>query len=257
VQRRAAGSNAGIAVAAGLAIAATGAFGADRLALWEIVHDKCVVDEETNGAPAPCESVDLAGGEENGVAILKDRVGQAQFLAIPTRRISGIEAPEILQPSAPNYWRAAWAARSLMDKRLERTPKRDMIGLAINSSLARSQDQLHIHIDCVAPDVRAAIAAHLGELSEDWRPLSFDLKGRRFDARLLSSADLADAAPFRLLAQGDPGAADNMAKETLVAIGADLTSGPGFVLLARRGDSATGDVAHGEDLLDHSCAAAN
>jgi CDP-diacylglycerol pyrophosphatase len=245
-----------VALIATAATATTGASAADRLALWEIVHDKCVVDEKTNGAPAPCESVDLAGGEENGVAILKDRVGRAQFLAIPTRRIAGIEAPEILQGSAPNYWRAAWAARGLMEKRLDRPLERDMVGLAINSSFARSQDQLHIHIDCIAPDVRTTLAAHLAELTPDWRPLPFDLKGRRYDGRLLASADLADAAPFRLLADGDAGAADNMAAETLVAVGANLSSGPGFVLLSRRGNPATGEVAHGEDLLDHACAVA-
>jgi CDP-diacylglycerol pyrophosphatase len=115
---------------------------------------------------------------------------------------------------------------------------------------------LHIHIDCIAPDVRATLAAHLDELTPEWRPLSFDLKGRRYDGRLLASPDLADAAPFRLLADGDPGAADNMAVETLAAVGANLPSGPGFVLLARRGNPATGDLAHGEDLLDHVCAVA-
>jgi CDP-diacylglycerol pyrophosphatase len=243
----------GRAVAAGLAVA-TVAVAADRLALFEIVHDKCLVDQRTNGAPAPCESVDLTAGDENGVAILKDRVGLAQFLAIPTRRITGIEAPEILETSTANYWRAAWAARSLMERRLNHALERDMVGLAINSSLARSQDQLHIHIDCIAPDVRATLAAHRDEFTEDWRPLSFNLRGRRYDGRRLASLDLADAAPFRLLAEGDPGAANNMGLETLVAVGATFASGPGFVLLSHRADPAVGDLAHGEDLLDHTCA---
>jgi CDP-diacylglycerol pyrophosphatase len=242
-----------MAVALALVLA-TAAAAADRLALWEIVHDKCVVDQRTNGAPAPCESIDLTVGEENGVAILKDLVGRSQFLAIPTRRLAGIEAPEILEASTANYWRAAWVARRLMETRLNHALERDMVGLAVNSSAARSQDQLHIHIDCIAPDVRAALAAHRDEFTEDWRPLSFDLKGRRYDGRKLASSDLAEAAPFRLLAEGDPGAASNMGLETLVAVGATFASGPGFVLLSRRSDPAVGDLAHGEDLLDHACA---
>jgi CDP-diacylglycerol pyrophosphatase len=207
-------------------------------------------------SPAPCDSVDLSGGEDNGVAILKDLVGVAQFLAIPTRRITGIESPEIRQTSAPNYWRAAWAARGFMEGRLGHELPRDAVGLAINSSLARSQDQLHIHIDCLAPDVRATLAARSDELTAEWRPLSYDLKGRRYDARRLDSFDLADVAPFRLLADGDPGASTQMRLETLVVVGATFTSGPGFVLLADRADPAGGDLARGEDLLDHSCQAA-
>jgi CDP-diacylglycerol pyrophosphatase len=227
---------------------------ADRLALWRIVHEKCAPDQKTNGSPAPCETVDISAGEDNGVAILKDIVGVAQFLAIPTRRITGIEAPEILDPSTPNYWRAAWAARGAMETRLGKKLPREAVGLAINSSRARSQDQLHIHIDCVSPDVSATLSAGLGEISDNWRPLAFDLKGRRYDARRVASSDLADVAPFRLLADGDPGASGDMADETLVAIGATFDARPGFILLADRADPKAGVFAHGEDLLDHSCA---
>ncbi|HLW93448.1 MAG TPA: CDP-diacylglycerol diphosphatase [Roseiarcus sp.] len=238
------------------AAAVIGARAADRLALWRIVHEKCAPDEKENASPAPCERVDLAGGEDNGVAILKDLVGVAQFLAIPTRRITGIEAPEILDPAAPNYWRAAWAAKPLLEARLGHELPRDAVGLAINSSIARSQDQLHIHIDCVAADTRAALAAHADEIGADWRGLSFKLTGRQYWARRLDSTDLADVAPFRLLADGVEGASTHMPLETLVVIGATFASGPGFVLLSDRADLASGDLAHGEDLLDHSCAVA-
>jgi CDP-diacylglycerol pyrophosphatase len=246
-----------VALVATLAAAATivATRAADRLALWRIVHDKCVPDEKANGSPAPCESVDMSLGEDNGVAILKDLVGVAQFLAIPTRRIAGVETPEILDPSAPNYWRAAWAARRGMEARLGKALPRQAVGMAINSSLARSQDQLHIHIDCLAPEARAALDAHGSELTTEWRPLSFDLAGRRYVGRRLDSDDLADVAPFRLLEEAD-GAASHMALETLVVIGASFSSGPGFILLADRADPSTGDLAHGEDLLDHSCAIA-
>ncbi len=227
---------------------------ADRLALWRIVHEKCVPDEESNGSPAPCEAVDISVGEAKGVAILKDINGVAQFLAIPTARIEGIESPAILEDGAPNYWRAAWAARGAMEKRLGRPLPREAIGLAINSSVGRSQDQLHIHVDCVAPATSAALAAHLGELTSEWRLLSFDLAGHRYVARRVDSSDLSDVDPFRLLADGGDDARAHMALETVVAIGARFAGQEGFVLLANRADPAKSDFGHGEDLLDHSCA---
>jgi CDP-diacylglycerol pyrophosphatase len=228
---------------------------ADRLALWQIVHDRCVVDQQTHGAPAPCALVDIARGEVNGVAILKDIHGVAQHLAIPTRRIAGIESPDILDPALPDYWRAAWAARSYLNALLPHELPRDAIGLAINASSRRSQDQLHIHIDCVAPDVRAALGAYDGNLAVDWRLLPFKLAGRVYWARRLDSIDLSDAAPFRLLADGVAGAKEEMAQETLVAIGATFApASPGFILLADHTDPDAG--GHGEDLLDASCAVA-
>jgi CDP-diacylglycerol pyrophosphatase len=227
----------------------------DRMVLWRIVHDQCVVDQKARGAAAACVLVDISSGEDNGVAILKDINGVAQYLAIPTRRISGIESAEILDPTLPNYWRAAWAARRYLDLRLSRELPRDAVGLAINAANRRSQDQFHIHIDCVAPGVRDALAGYRANLSADWHVLPFPLNGRRYWARRLDSVDLSDARPFNLLADGVAGAKGEMAKETLVAIGATFAPAvPGFVLLADHADPDGG--GHGEDLLDAHCSVA-
>jgi CDP-diacylglycerol pyrophosphatase len=252
------GGAAAVLLIAGAMVAARAA---DPSAIWRIVHDKCVPDQQGHGAPAPCALVDLAGGEADGVAILKDLNGIAQYLAIPTRRVAGMESPEILDPASPNYWRAAWAARSFLNAslalkaHLPQDLPREAVGLAINAASRRSQDQLHIHIDCVAPDVGAALGAYRDRLSADWHVLPFLLAGRRYWARRLDSADLADAAPFRLLADGVAGAKADMAQETLVAIGATFAPArPGFILLADHADPAGG--GHGEDLLDATCAVA-
>jgi CDP-diacylglycerol pyrophosphatase len=226
---------------------------ADRMVLWRIVHDQCVVDQKVKGLPSPCIFVDIASGEDNGVAILKDINGIAQHLAIPTRRIAGIESPEVLDSGLPNYWRAAWAARRYLDARLPRELPRDAIGLAINAASRRSQDQLHIHIDCVATGVRDALGTYGDKLSADWHVLPFPLNGRRYWARRLDSDDLSEAEPFQLLAEGIPGAKGEMGAETLVAIGATFSPAvPGFVLLADHADPDAG--GHGEDLLDSRCA---
>ncbi len=227
---------------------------ADRLTLWHIVHDKCVASVAAGGPPGPCESVDLSQGEAKGVAILKDIVGVAQHLAIPTRQISGIESAELLSADAPDVWGAAWAARGLLSVRLGGLlMPRETVAIAVNSSLNRSQDQLHLHIDCVAPDVAAALSFAKDGIGEQWKILPQPLAGQSYWARRLDGEALAGKAPFRLLADGLEEAKGQMGFETLVAVGADFEGEhPGFILLAQKGDLGGG--GHGEDLQDHGCA---
>ena len=59
---------------------------ADPDALWRVVHEQCVPHERTADDPAPCAVVNEGGG----YALLKDMIGPAQYLLIPTERISGI-----------------------------------------------------------------------------------------------------------------------------------------------------------------------
>lgn len=228
----------------------------DRNALWTIAHDKCAPNEELHHNPAPCARVDLAQGTKQGYVILKDLRGVAQFLLIPTRRIAGIESPDLLAPDAPNYWAAAWQNRHFVSARARRDLAWNMIGLAINSSSARSQDQLHIHLDCLRPDVRTSLAQHSAEIGPAWAKLRFALAGRHYVARRLAAADLETQDPFKLLASSlFPG--QIMAQETLAVVGTSFATGQnGFVLLAARADPMKGLPAHAEDLLDHDCAVA-
>ncbi len=244
-----------VVAAAGLAIFLPLALSKDRNVLWTIAHDKCVPDEIQNHDPAPCAVVDLTDGDADGYVLLKDIRGIAQYLLIPTRRISGIEAPEVLDPDLPNYWAAAWSHRDLLGKRLGHDLAWDMVGLAINSQAARSQDQMHIHMDCLRLDVRDALAKHAAEIGPSWAKLSFDLAGATYYARRLAAADLSTQDPFKLLADGVTGARAAMGKETLAMIGATSSGKDDFVLLAAPGPGDA-TAAHSEDVLDHSCAVA-
>jgi CDP-diacylglycerol pyrophosphatase len=242
---------------AACAVLATSAAAADRGALWRIAHDQCVPNEEAHQNPAPCAHVDVRGGIDRGYVILKDRVGIAQFLLIPTRRIAGIESPDLLAPGSFNYWAAAWQNRTYVMAAIKHDLAWDTIGLAVNSALSRSQDEFHIHIDCLAPEVRALLAVHRTEIGTTWAELAFDLRGERYFARRLAAADLPRQDPLTLLASGVPGAGQHMGQETLVVAGVTFAPGQnGFVLLAARANPASGNLAHGENLLDHSCALA-
>ncbi len=155
---------------------------ADPKALWRIVHDECVPHVEAGLGPKPCERVDLDGGVDQGVAILKDLVGVAQMLAIPTRRITGIEDPQMLAPNAPPVFADAWGAKNLVEERLHRALPREAVGLAINSKWARSQEQLHVHVDCVAIPVMKALAEYASALDSQWRAMTVALQGRVYFA---------------------------------------------------------------------------
>ncbi|GLP78181.1 CDP-diacylglycerol diphosphatase [Mycobacterium antarcticum] len=240
----------GLAVVVALGGPGIGRAAADASALWRIVDGQCVPNQVAHGNPAPCAEVDLDAES----AVLKDLVGATQYLLIPTERSSGIEDPAILAPDAPNYFAAAWRARSFVDERAGVTLPRDWVSLAINSAFARSQDQLHIHVDCLSPDVHDALAAHAAAVGPAWAPFPVPLAGHRYDAVQVGGEDL-DVDPFDLLADGVPGARDDMAARTLVVVGTVAADGrPGFVILTDRADPAAGDLAEGEELQDHdSC----
>lgn len=124
------------------------------------------------------------------------------------------------------------------------------MSLAINSTFARSQTQLHIHVDCVRDDVRKALSEnHVGPT---WAPFPVLLAGHVYDAIAVSGEDL-EVDPFVLLADGVPGARETMGARTLVVVGAVGADGrPGFVILAGRADMAANDLAEGEELQDHA-----
>ena len=233
---------AGILVAAVLGCVAVRA--ADPNALWRIVHDRCVVDQTQHGVPAPCAEVSLAGGW----VVLKDRRGIAQFLLIPTARVTGIEDRAVLGPDAPNYFSAAWAARGRVEADLPHPVPRDALSLAINSPYGRSQNQLHIHIDCLRPDVRAALRKAAGGVGADWAKLPGGLRGHAYVARWLNEADLT-ANPFRLLADWPGVGPDGLRPWTIVV----AAMPHGFILLADHADPKSGDGAEGEELQDHRC----
>ena len=226
---------------------------ADRTTLWRIVHSLCVAEQEAKGSPGPCAVVDMAQGEERGVALLKDIFGATQYLAIPTGRVTGIEDPKLLAPGAPDYFAFAWKERSAVEAVLGHALPRQAVAITVNSELARSQDQLHLHIDCVSVETAAALKTYLGALDDQWRPMTEPLAGRKYWARRLDSADLENFAPFRLLADGFPGARAHMGDMTLAVVGATFADRkPGFVLIAEEASLEGG--GHAEDIQDHACA---
>lgn len=238
--------------------AALSGHAADPNALWNIIHGRCVPDQLQKGDPAPCALVDLQDGDARGYAVLKDIVGATQYLLIPTARVPGIESPLLTAPGAPNYFANAWRERTHTEQAAQHALPRDAISLAINSAFGRSQNQLHIHIDCVRPDVKTALQRQLAAIGDSWTLLPEPLVGHRYRAMRVLSDALDGTNPFVLLADEVPGAGAAMGEQTLVVVGAEFAGGrPGFVILTDHVDFASGDKASGEELQDHDCALAH
>ncbi len=231
------------------------AWAGDPDALWKIVHDKCVPATATGRGAAPCESVSMPQGPRTGFAVLKDRDGATQFLLIPTARITGIESPDILAPGAPNYFQAAWDARRFVIQRAGVALPRQDIGLAINSARGRSQNQLHIHVDCVDPEVRRVLKAE--EPSIGWRfsDERANLHGHGYRVMKIASENLVGVNPFTVVAKALPEARNAMGDQTIAVVGARFRDGrDGFYLLEDHANFLFGDHASGAEILDHACA---
>ena len=217
---------------------------ANRDALREIVQDQCLVHWHDLHSTDPCLELHVDEGEQSGYAGLADIKGGAHFLLIPTKTISGIEDPALESPGAPSYFQAAWQAHKRLDGVIGRKVPARLVGLAVNPLHARGQDQLHIHIECLRPDVYKTLARQAGHLSASWSPVT--LGGASYWVRSISDSLDVDN-PFKLLASRPPEADRGMNDYTRVLTGAPAEN-LGVVMLAS-------SSAAGELLLDSTCAA--
>ena len=229
-------------------------YGENPDALWMLVSTRCVPNQLQNGDPKPCASVDL----NDGYVILKDRRGLTQYLLIPTVRVSGIESAYLLT-GAPNYFADAWRERGYVERAARRALPRSAISLAINSAEGRSQNQLHIHIDCIRADVQEVLGRELSMIADGWAPLPQPLvAGHHYRAMRVLADTLDGTNPFTLLADSLPGARATMGEQSLVVVGGEFAAGqPGFIILNSEVDPSTSDNGSGEELQDHDCAIAH
>ncbi|MEW6339112.1 MAG: CDP-diacylglycerol diphosphatase [Pseudomonadota bacterium] len=218
---------------------------ADPDALWKIVGGQCVPEERSIGRPGQCTSVNLAGH----YAILKDINGRSQHLLIPTERVTGIESPSVLDADAPEYWADAWNSRNVVDASLKQPLKADQFGLEINSEFRRSQQQLHIHMDCMRTDIIDALAAYRQAPVGQWQWETID--GTRY--RIMRVTSLTqENDPFRIVARDHPDS-QAMATQTILVTGAGPSADQDGWLVLNSGLNVQDGTGTAEGLLDHAC----
>jgi len=104
-------------------------------ALWQIVSQQCVPNQQQNNDPAPCLKVDLT----EGYVLFKDSKGPYHDLVMPTEKVSGIESPALQTEHAPPYFAQAWNNREHISGELGKplkdawlSPIRNMAALRIS-----------------------------------------------------------------------------------------------------------------------------
>lgn len=256
---------------------------ADSDFLWNVVTKECVPNQIKTHSPAPCDEVVLENDQQHGHVIFKDRNGPLQYLLLPTTKVTGIESSDLLKADEPNYFYRAWVARSFMIKKLGRPIDDQEISLAINSQRGRSQNQLHIHISCLRPDVRDLIqkefqkkpsvsevaAGETHNLKDKWQEFPGGLLGHKYFVRSISLEQLKTENVFSLLAEliksqpaekpalspfADQQAAASLGDFGLALVSLSTPKNSGkLLLLANKANLLAMNRGHIEEIQDHTC----
>lgn len=225
-----------------------------RGALWRVVQ-LCAANYRLTGLSFPCLKVALPGDADRGYVVLRPPYGAADTILSPVRQTPGVEDPWLQSPEAPNYFALAWKSLPLLAGKPGHQPEPGEMGLAVNSAHTRSQDQMHIHLDCLAGGVRRTLAGLEAKITETgWMRLPVALHGLSYLARRVAARDLERTNVFALAATSFPGAREDMGHLTIVVTTSASTRAPGYLVLAAKvGNFHRGARPTGEDLLDHAC----
>ena len=186
---------------------------------------------------------------DRGFVIIKDNAPDKPdaYLIMPVATVSGIEDPQVFRSPVANFWQYGFEEA----KPFLRVPDR-VTALAINSEYGRTQNQLHIHISCVRPDVIAVLerARRLGR--DPTQPMQLRLRPENHSYRAVVVRELlGNDSPFSIVAKM-PGAAETMGRQSIAVIGSRVPQNY-YVLDTVAGPGNPGSA---EELLDQTCSRA-
>lgn len=214
-----------------------------RDALWHVVNDICRPMHARLGIALPCLAVDST----RGFAVVRAPGEETHIVVVPTRRIIGIESRILQQDGLPAYWSFAWSERERVAASAPRPLGWNDYALAVNSRVSRTQDQLHIHVGCVAAGLKRALVQTAPRLSTGWAEIDLRPWAGRYLAKRIGAEGL-DGNLFRMVAAEVPGARARINRVGIGVVGLTAANGErGFAVLVntRRG--------HAEQLIDHDC----
>lgn len=224
-----------------------GVLSGGRDGLWRNVQQRCLV---STAAHPDCAQVD----QSRGLVLYKDAIGKSHYLVIPARTVTGVDDAKAWDGAGANPWAFGWAARGIVGQSLGKAVPDDMLGLAINSRTSRSQDQLHIHLDCISTAARALVNGAAGPIGTGWTALRLD--GKPVRAMFVpASAPVLAVDPFQLVRDGAKGSATAPPPDRgiFVTYMDDRQGRAGFVVVDQPVDAAAGSNGHASDFLDRRC----
>ncbi|QYA03924.1 CDP-diacylglycerol diphosphatase [Rhizobium sp. B21/90] len=226
---------------------------ASRSALG-LVIDSCELNLSITGSPFPCLKIVQSPRPLSAYAILREPTHKERTILTPLDAISGIEDSRLMAAGGPNYFDDAWKERSII---LDGYPQKDDwldAALAINAATNRTQDHLHIHIGCVSTRLKSALSGKRDEIGVlSFQKIRTDTAWRSFWVKFYAADNLTDINPFHIVADGVPGAREDMQDVAIGVVGASLKTGQrGFYILARL-LGHRGFHGSAEDLLDPKC----
>jgi len=221
--------------------------GITRDSLWQNVQKRCLAPSDARHPD--CAIVD----HKRGFVLYKDAIGTSHYLVIPDHEVSGVEAHTVWQHGQPNQWAFGWDARGMVGKALGKALPDDMLGLAINARASRSQDQLHIHLDCISEAARAFVHGSAGDIGTTWSALQF--QGKPVRAVLIPSPPASmDFNAFDMVRESldlSPEAVTDRGLFVTYVVRPEGKSG--FVVVDEPVDRQAGSNGHASDFLDRRC----
>lgn len=210
--------------------------------LWQIVSERCIPQQQSSGSPEPCLQVNL----QQRYVVFNDANGPLHTLLIPTDKITGIESAVLLDSETENYFQHGWDTRYFLQQKSTFPIPERYLALAINSRYGRTQNQLHLHLACLRPEVYQSILQQKGNIGYQWQALNGPLSGRRY----LAIKVAATINPFTALAHYVKAEGDKMDNYGLVRIVADNDE---VILLTTRLQLTAFTLGTAEELLDFDC----
>ncbi|WP_011300295.1 CDP-diacylglycerol diphosphatase [Cupriavidus necator] len=220
--------------------------GITRDSLWKNVQERCLTSDQPRHAD--CAVVD----RERGLVLYKDAIGSSHYLVIPDHKVTGVDDPALWEGGPHNQWAFGWEVRDIVGKSIGKRVPDNLVGLAVNSRASRSQDQLHIHLDCISEAARAFVADNAGKASDGWTELRF--QGKPVRALLIPSPDTAlRFNAFDIVRKGLPEPSRVGDRGVFVTYVTRQDAAPGFLVVDQPVDKAAGTSGHASDFLDRSC----
>ena len=226
-------------------LAAGWVYASNRDGLWQAVNQHCLQDSNDQS---------VCPKRADNYVLVKTNQTPPHFLVVPNTLLSGIEAPAFWTAEPGNYFRAAWLERPYAAAHLAGGVALSRVGIAINSAQHRTQDQLHVHINCVNPQVLAELEQQQGQIGEQWQDLRLNSVGEVYRARRMADNEVPADLFSQLLARY-PQLADARGAQTAFAASLNFRDG-GWRVVVLEGEYRAGDAAypgHAEDLLSNDC----